>query len=297
MSTEIVKQSPTIIRSFDDAERAATAMAASGFFQDSRSAAQAVVKILAGQELGFGPFASMTGISIIQGRPAIGANLIAAAIKRSGRYDYRILRLDETGCEIAFFDRGQEIGRAAFNEEDAKRAGLLDKDTWRKYRRNMYFARAISNGARWYCPDIFGGGPVYTPEELGAAVNEAGEGADAPVGELPTEPAPGQPSEPPPAPAVPGAVTAVALAPTPAPTQNGAREWSFPVLQAILKAQLSDSTISAKKALALSNLSADCAPDQAVAWMRVYRAARDSGQGVAQAAESANAQERKEVAG
>jgi hypothetical protein len=297
MSTEIVKQSPTIIRSFDDAERAATAMAASGFFQDSRSAAQAVVKILAGQELGFGPFASMTGISIIQGRPAIGANLIAAAIKRSGRYDYRILRLDETGCEIAFFDRGQEIGRAAFNEEDAKRAGLLDKDTWRKYRRNMYFARAISNGARWYCPDIFGGGPVYTPEELGAAVNEAGEVVDAPVVELPTEPAPVQPSEPPPAPAVPGDVTEVALAPTPAPTQNGAREWSFPVLQAILKAQLSDSTISAKKALALSNLSADCAPDQAVAWMRVYRAARDSGQGVAQAAESANAQERKEVAG
>ena len=200
MSTEIVKQSPTIIRSFDDAERAATAMAASGFFQDSRSAAQAVVKILAGQELGFGPFASMTGISIIQGRPAIGANLIAAAIKRSGRYDYRILRLDETGCEIAFFDRGQEIGRAAFNEEDAKRAGLLDKDTWRKYRRNMYFARAISNGARWYCPDIFGGGPVYTPEELGAAVNEAGEVVDAPVVELPTEPAPVQPSEPPAAP-------------------------------------------------------------------------------------------------
>lgn len=217
MSTEIVKQSPTIIRSFDDAERAATAMAASGFFQDSRSAAQAVVKILAGQELGFGPFASMTGISIIQGRPAIGANLIAAAIKRSGRYDYRILRLDETGCEIAFFDRGQEIGRAAFNEEDAKRAGLLDKDTWRKYRRNMYFARAISNGARWYCPDIFGGGPVYTPEELGAAVNEAGEVVDAPVVELPTEPAPVQPSEPPPAPAVPGDVTEVAPA-DPAPT-------------------------------------------------------------------------------
>ena len=289
MSTEIVKQSPTIIRSFDDAERAATAMAASGFFQDSRSAAQAVVKILAGQELGFGPFASMTGISIIQGRPAIGANLIAAAIKRSGRYDYRILRLDETGCEIAFFDRGQEIGRAAFTMSDAQAAGLAGKDNWKKFPRNMFFARAISNGARWYCPDIFGGGPVYTPEELGAAVNEAGEVVDAPVVELPTEPAPVQPSEPPPAPAVPGDVTEVALAPTPAPTQNGAREWSFPVLQAILKAQLSDSTISAKKALALSNLSADCAPDQAVAWMRVYRAARDEGSNPQDAAAKANA--------
>ena len=277
MSTEIVKQSPTIIRSFDDAERAATAMAASGFFQDSRSAAQAVVKILAGQELGFGPFASMTGISIIQGRPAIGANLIAAAIKRSGRYDYRILRLDETGCEIAFFDRGQEIGRAAFNEEDAKRAGLLDKDTWRKYRRNMYFARAISNGARWYCPDIFGGG-VYTPEELGAAVNEAGEVVDAPVVELPTEPAPVQPAEPP------------ADKPS-APVKNGGetRDWPFLVLKAILEAKLSDGTIAAKHALNLSNLTADVTPERAVAWMRVYRAARDEGSNPQDAAAKANA--------
>ena len=96
-------------------------------------------------------------------------------------------------------------------------------------------------------------------------------------------------TEPAPAPAVPGDVTEVALAPTPAPTQNGAREWSFPVLQAILKAQLSDSTISAKKALALSNLSADVTPDQAVAWMRVYRAARDEGSNPQDAAAKANA--------
>ena len=28
----------------------------------------------------------------------------------------------------------------------------------------MLFARAISNGVKWYCPDVFGG-PVYVPEE------------------------------------------------------------------------------------------------------------------------------------
>jgi len=88
-----------------------------------------------------------------------------------------------------------------------------------------------------------------------------------------------------------------APSPAPAPTPAPAIAWPFPVLQAVLKAGLSDSTYSAKAALAHSNLTAAVTPEEAVAWMRIYRAARDSGQGVAQAAESANAQERKEVAG
>ena len=286
MSTEIVKRESGIIRSYDDAERAAAAMAASGYFQDARQTAQAIVKILAGQEMGFGPFASMTGIAIIQGRPAIGANLIAAAIKRSGRYDYRIVRLDDKGCEIVFFDRGRECGHSVFTEIDAKAAGLLDKDNWRKYRRNMYFARCISNGARWYTPDIFGGGPVYTPDELGAAVNEDGAVIDLPASVTVSEPvSEGEIVTDTPAPAPTPATTS---SPTTAPATAVA--WPFPVIQAILKTGLSDNSTIAKAALAHSNLTAAVTPEAAVAWMRTYRAARDSGQGAAQAAESANAQ-------
>jgi hypothetical protein len=146
-------------------------MSESGFFKDSSSAAQAVVKILAGQELGFGPFASMTGIHIIQGRPSVGANLMAAAVKSSGRYDYRVLAMDDTICEIAFFERGQEIGKSRFTLQDAQKAGTQNLG---KFPRNMLFARAMSNGVRWYCPNVFSGAAVYTPEELGATVNEDG---------------------------------------------------------------------------------------------------------------------------
>lgn len=166
--------SNNIIRTMDDAERAARAMAASGFFPDSKQAAQAVVKILAGSELGFGPFASMTGVSIIQGKPAVGANLMAAAVKRTGKYNYRIIALTNNGCELAFYEGSQEVGRSAFTEQDAKDAGLLSKDNWKKYPRNMYFARALSNGVRWYAPDIYGGAAVYTPDELDAVVDEEG---------------------------------------------------------------------------------------------------------------------------
>jgi hypothetical protein len=160
-------------------------MVKSGFFQDSNQAAQAVVKILAGQELGIGPIASMTGINVIKGRVTLSANLIAAAIKRTGRYNYRVRKQDNDGCEIEFFEGGQSIGVSSFTKQDAQAAGLLAGDNWRKYPRNMYFARAISNGAKWFCPDVFSG-PVYTPDEMGAEIDpESGE-----VIEYPAQPEP-----------------------------------------------------------------------------------------------------------
>ena len=82
-----------IIRSLDDAERAAKALAASGYFADAKQAAQALVKILAGREFGVGPFAAMSGIQIISGRPALSAQLVAAIIKRGGRKPYSAILL------------------------------------------------------------------------------------------------------------------------------------------------------------------------------------------------------------
>ncbi|NCX94730.1 MAG: hypothetical protein EBX40_08640 [Gammaproteobacteria bacterium] len=32
----------------------------------------------------------------------------------------------------------------------------------------------MSNGVKWYCPEVLGGIPAYTPEELGANVDEDG---------------------------------------------------------------------------------------------------------------------------
>ncbi len=145
--------------------------AASGFFQDSRDAAQAAVKIQAGAELGFPPVQSMMGINIIKGKVSLSANLMAAAIKRSGRYTYKVHKLDEKDCDLEFFEGERSLGRSTFSIADAKKAGTQNLD---RFPRNMLFARAISNGAKWFTPDVFGG-PVYTPEELGAQVDESGE--------------------------------------------------------------------------------------------------------------------------
>lgn len=157
-----------------------TVFAKSGYFKDARDQAQAVVKILAGAELGIPAVASMTGIYIVKERITLSANLMGAIIKRSGRYDYRVRELSATAAKLDFFQRvdgkWESIGTSEFTWQDAVGAGLAGGDNWRKHPRNMLFARALSNGAKWHCPDVFAGGPAYTPEELGAEVDgETGE--------------------------------------------------------------------------------------------------------------------------
>ena len=117
----------------------------------------------------------MTGIYIIKGRVSFSANIMAAAIKRSQRYNFRVREITGEKCVIEFFelwiDKWESIGVSEFTIQDARKAGTQNTE---KFPRNMLFARAMSNGVRWYCPDVLGG-PVYTPEELGAKVDGDGD--------------------------------------------------------------------------------------------------------------------------
>lgn len=159
MSQEIVKATSL---SFPEINSIAKAFYESGMFQDIKGAAQAVVKIQAGQEFGIAPFAAMTGIHIIQGRPTVGAGLIASKIKSSGRYDYKIIEMTEKVCTIEFFEHSKSVGTSSFTIEDARKAGTKNMD---KHPKNMLFARAISNGVKWFAADVFNS-PIYTPEEF-----------------------------------------------------------------------------------------------------------------------------------
>jgi hypothetical protein len=153
---QLQKATPTEIMSIGKA------FAESGMFPDIKSAAQAIVKIQAGSEIGIPPFASMSGIHIIQGKPTIGAGVMAAMVKGSNKYDYRVIESSELICSIDFFQGKEKIGNSTFTIADAKKAGTKNLD---KFPKNMLFARAISNGVKWYTPDVFSG-PVYVPEEM-----------------------------------------------------------------------------------------------------------------------------------
>jgi len=167
----------------DDLQRTAKMLAVSGYFSATGAVevqiAQLATKIMAGAEFGFGPFAAVNGIYIVQGRPSIGANLMASAVKASARYDYRVRENSDKVCRIEFFERVngklESLGVSEFTAADAAKAGTKNMD---KYPKNMLFARAMSNGVRFYVPDVFNGNSVYVPEELGANVDGDGNVID-----------------------------------------------------------------------------------------------------------------------
>lgn len=147
----------------------------SGFFSDTRSLSQAVVKMAAGEELGLGPMTSMQGFHVIQGKPTISGQIMAAKVKRSERYDYRVREATAAKCRIEWFQGNESIGWSEYTFEQAQRAGLTGKDNWKKTPEDMLFNRAISRGVRRHCPDILAGATAYVPEELDVEVDGNGD--------------------------------------------------------------------------------------------------------------------------
>jgi hypothetical protein len=152
-----------------DARITASAFFKSGMFPNLKNEAQAYVLILAGEEMGVGPMEAVTGITLIQGKPTMSANLLAALVKRHPRYDYRVADHSDSTCRIEFIQDGEVSGVSEFTLDDAKKAGLGGNQTWKKYPSALLFARALTQGVRWYAPDVTSSA-AYTPEELGSDV-------------------------------------------------------------------------------------------------------------------------------
>lgn len=160
-SNEIVKSNNSP-GSIQELMSMATLFAESGMFADASKAAQAFVKIQAGNEIGIPPFQAMSGIHIIKGKTTLGAGIIASRVKGSGKYDYEVKEMTDINCSIDFYQGKKFIGNSQFNIQDAKKAGTQNIE---KFPRNMLFARAISNGVKWFAPDVFAG-PVYVEDEI-----------------------------------------------------------------------------------------------------------------------------------
>jgi len=164
---EVKEKAVAVIESLTEPMSLADVFVKSGMFPDLKTQAQGVVKILAGRELGLAPLESMTNIYIVNGKVALQSKIIGSLIKKSKKYDYQVDKLDDQECIITFYalnngDR-TELGKSPFSIKDAAKAGIINKEVWKNYPRNLLFARALSNGAKWFCADVFCG---YTAEEL-----------------------------------------------------------------------------------------------------------------------------------
>jgi hypothetical protein len=236
----------TVERTDDELNTLGRNLVASGCFPDTSTAAQAVVKMLAGAELGLGPIDAMRSFHVLtDGKIAPSAALLARAVKAHPRYHYTVAEFTDEACELVFWEDGDESGTSRYTLDDARRAGLIrDKSAWVKQPRNMLFNRAITNGVAWFAPDVLtpvGSGAsawsVSVSREPEAVVDAApdpdpsgdvGHSTDAPVEAEPDEaPAYGEGASGSEGEAEPDAPAGGDSDPTPAaaPAHDGPHDW------------------------------------------------------------------------
>lgn len=145
------------------------AMYASGYFKDMTSLSKAITKALIGQSMGMGLVQSMNSLYVIDGKVAMDSHAIRNTAVMAG-YTIKTITLDATKAVLEWSVRkdgkDEVLGTSEYTWEDATKAGLVDKQNWRKFPKDMLFARAITRGARMYANQAFANQPIYEREEL-----------------------------------------------------------------------------------------------------------------------------------
>lgn len=172
--------------SLDERQRYATLIAGAGALlsQSVRQQGAAGVFLMAetGAMLGIHPVAALQGVHVIEGKPTLSANLLAALVRRAGhklRVSTKGAWADGTFVATAILIREDDPDfefKVEWTRERAQAAGLVGKrGPWSQYPEAMCKSRAITEVIREGASDVTII-PAYSPEELGAEnVDESGE--------------------------------------------------------------------------------------------------------------------------
>lgn len=188
------------LRNIDDVERLARIAVASSYTA-CRRPEEAAFLLMTGRELGLSPMQSLRGIYVVSGKPVLSADLMVAAVRRSGLCEsWRVVESTAARCEIETLRKGETVpARRVWTMDDAKRAGLAGKGTWAAYPAAMLRHRCAADLARQEYPDVLLG--LYDPDEMDAspAVVESvptleSIGIERSIGTRPTIPAPALPA-------------------------------------------------------------------------------------------------------
>jgi hypothetical protein len=149
-------------------------IAATAFVPDSyRNKPEEVFACLMyGRELGLGPMTALQQINVIRGKPSLAPESMRSRVFAAGH------RIDtaEYGDDRVVLVGTRTNGATAtvtWTLDDARRAGLANGESWRRYPRAMLLARATSELCRLLFPDVISGAS-YTPEELEAIGGDDG---------------------------------------------------------------------------------------------------------------------------
>lgn len=186
--TEIVKAQP-LASNLPDMVRYAEHLANANLLpgQYRKQPANVLYAMEYGRTLGITPLAAITGIHVIEGKPSASSALISGLVRQAGHKlrvsgnsesaTAQIIRSDDPDFTYSVT---WELHRNKNGNPNAEDAGLANKQVWKNYPAAMLKARAISQVARDACEEVLFG-LHYTPEELGAYVDQDGNPVDAPV--------------------------------------------------------------------------------------------------------------------
>jgi hypothetical protein len=172
------EENPLVVWAYaaHQAHQIATKLAATSFVPTSLRGkpGDITAAILAGQELGLQPMATLRSIDVIQGTPALRAHAMRAVVQAHG-HETELVESSDTHCVMRGRRRtgtslnGPVYGgwqQVTWTIERAQRLGLTGKDQWKKQPATMLIARATGEICRLIASDALHAMP-YAAEELG----------------------------------------------------------------------------------------------------------------------------------
>lgn len=157
MKNEILNTSIPTEAEFNMINMLSKTAAMSGLYSSIGSPEKIFMILLAARELGIPFFQAINGgIWNIQGKIEISARLMNSMIRRQG-HSIRVIECNSQKCilEGKRADNGDSF-TAQFTIEDAARAGLAGRSTWKSYAEDMLYSRAMSRLARRLFSDVIG---------------------------------------------------------------------------------------------------------------------------------------------
>jgi hypothetical protein len=152
--------------SLDEGFRMAKILVDSGLTPRGVDTPQKAFLIMAqGRELGLSTMQALGNIYVVEGKVSLSSDLMAAMVLKSPICEY--LRVVEMTAERATYSAKRKGGaefRFSFSWEDATRAGLTGRATYKANPADMLRHRALSKCVRAVFPDVVSG--LYTRDEV-----------------------------------------------------------------------------------------------------------------------------------
>lgn len=167
----VTQQQPSTLMQWameaQQAEQIANGLAQSSFVPTTlRGKPQEITAaILAGQELGLPPMATLRSIDVIQGTPGLRAHAMRGLVQSHG-HRVQVVESSDSRCVMRGLRKGEtEWQQVEWDLDRATLMGLTGKPEWKKQPRTMLVARATGEICRLIAADVLYAMP-YAAEEL-----------------------------------------------------------------------------------------------------------------------------------